>query len=124
MSYGIKVSRPGVDVKTAADKDLSLSSERTAIKCSRARRMVVVCEWNGTYYVGTNSIAHDLGRVPFVMAFIEYGGAFYQLPMSTDIFYTQAEISVNSTSLSVTVYPDAADSFNIYYFLSAGDAIA
>jgi hypothetical protein len=71
MSYGIKISKPGVDVKTAANKDLVLTSEKNMFKVKQSGS--VSYTFNGTEGGGTTVLAtinHGLGYKPAVTVFV------------------------------------------------------
>jgi len=60
--YGIKVSEPGFDIATAADKNLSLKSDLTLLKVFSAGTATMT---------GTQTIAHNLGYVPQFLVFVK-----------------------------------------------------
>lgn len=62
--WGIKVSKEGHDVKTAADKNLSLKSGINIFKVSDDNAGTIVAS-------GSHTIAHGLGIIPFFLAFME-----------------------------------------------------
>jgi hypothetical protein len=77
MSYGLKVSKPGHDVKTAADKDLVYSSEWATFTVFAANSGSISYS---TGSVTTVTINHNLGyrpaftvytEVPFVSGFVQ-----------------------------------------------------
>lgn len=67
-TYGIKVSKPGNDVTTAAGKDLIFNSNQNVLKVVHSGDFVL------THPAGTASVtatfAHNLGYVPAVLGFI------------------------------------------------------
>lgn len=70
--YGIRLSKPGVDVKTATEHELYYTS--------RKRVMTVKQEGLVTTTANPHAISHGLSYTPMVMAFALSGGRRYQLP--------------------------------------------
>src|SRR3990167_10902303 len=69
MNYGIKVSKVGVDVKTATLDDLIFTSKYASWKVNAEAAGTVVVPNPGT--VGYTATAHNLGYRPFVIGFAE-----------------------------------------------------
>lgn len=86
--FGIKVSRQGVDVRTAEDIDLVMSSAFKTFKIV-ARGNYTVPKSGGVSSV-TASISHSLGYTPYVMMFATYDGGTSYIQTPT--------ISVDTTS--------------------------
>ena len=63
MSYGIKISKPGFDTLTAADKDLIFTSDRSCLK----EKLAGLIDTNAS---GDVTINHALGYVPSFLIFI------------------------------------------------------
>lgn len=55
MTWGIKISKPGIDVKTATDSQLVMSSEFNMLKTAKVGST-------------TGNVAHDLAYVPIYFA--------------------------------------------------------
>ncbi len=76
MSRGIKVSKEGVDVKTAANKDLLISSEFDTFKIFRTGSLSIslpaetLKEDSSTH---TATYTHSLGYIPFVLPYLNLG---------------------------------------------------
>jgi len=66
--YGIKVSEPGYDVKTADDINLSLKSDLTMLKVFLSGSIALV---------GDQEITHNLGYVPQFLVYIWNGTKTY-----------------------------------------------
>lgn len=64
--FGIKISKPGVNVLTATDEELYYTSRRGQLK--------VHMEGEVDITTTTKTIAHNLGYTPFVMLFIKPNG--------------------------------------------------
>jgi len=74
MSYGIKISKPTFNVRTADPKDLVLSSEFNSIKIKE----VLQQQFNtGTGVPQTFEINHNLGYTPGYHAFVRIGTKWY-----------------------------------------------
>lgn len=84
--YGIKISKPGFDVKTANDKDLVFSSKFDTFKVAASGTGSFTA--NGALQIA--EIAHSLGYTPAFFVFSEvhagFGepttGDFYMMPHS------------------------------------------
>src|SRR3990167_3361776 len=69
MNYGIKVSKAGVDVKTATLDDLIFTSKYASWKVNMEGSGSVTITGGNT--VGYTQTAHSLGYRPFVIGFAE-----------------------------------------------------
>lgn len=71
-NYGLKVSKPGVDVSTAEDNDLIFNSSNNLFKIvdSGTVPMTLPDIPNGTKADVSQTVAHNLGYSPLVIAFI------------------------------------------------------
>lgn len=67
VDWGVKVSKEGFDVKTAADKDLSLKSGINIFKVSDDNAGTIAAS-------SSHTTAHGLGIIPFFLAFMEDTG--------------------------------------------------
>lgn len=110
MDYGLKVSKPGFDVKTAADKDLVFSSKYFT------PRVLVQGSGAITHTGGrTVTIAHNLGYVPMYLVHGDISGVPTVLPSGA---YGPLPFTVNY-SIGASIKPDQnvltwADEDNIY----------
>jgi hypothetical protein len=85
-SYGIKISKPGVDADTASDKDLVFSSKFDTFRVHSTG----IGSFTANLALQTDTIAHTLGYTPAFMVFSEiHAGAgepstgdFYMMPHS------------------------------------------
>lgn len=103
--YGIRVSKEGVDVKTGDDKDMILTSKYPLMKEALSGGGTVTLV-SGVQY--TLTIAHSLGYIPFMTAYIDDGfGKFSISPVWAD--------SATET-LSVYTKTDANYGYIIFYW--------
>lgn len=82
MSYGIKVSKPGVDVKTALEEELVINSEYFSVKeiVDPAGIPTTLTIASGGYS-GSATYNHSLPFIPAYMVFLEdRDGNFFRLP--------------------------------------------
>jgi hypothetical protein len=93
--YGIKVSVPGSDVVTAADKDLVYSSKYNGMK---------ILKHNTS---GAGSVAHGAGYVP---SFINFNLASGRYRFGGDFLVLTGSVTADSTNIN---FPDAGN----YYFV-------
>jgi hypothetical protein len=70
-NYGMAVSEPGFDVKTADDKNLSLKTGFTLLKVYSQGSMAV----NGTQF--TNTVSHNLGYIPQYLSYVKSSNTAY-----------------------------------------------
>lgn len=71
--WGMKVSKPGVDVKSATDQELWFTTKRKPLK--------VYAEGSFTTASNPDSIAHSLDYKPVAAVYALSGGYRYRLPM-------------------------------------------
>src|SRR3990167_5576596 len=110
MDYGIKVSKEGFDVQTAADKDLSLKSSINIFKVSE--------DGSGTIAAsGTGTFAHGLGVIPFFLAFMEdTAGKMRIVNGSGFITSEQFQGFANTTNL-VLKNRDSSNAKDYFYYI-------
>jgi len=84
--YGFRISKPGFDVKTCADKDCTLSS-------SFFNQII-----HKKGITTSDTIAHNLGYVPNFLKYTRYSGGDY-------IFFDGLMGSMTTTELNTTVLP-------------------
>lgn len=84
MDYGMRVSKDGVDVKSAADKDLIFNSAFNSLKIKKevfdASTVNVPSGYTATWAGVAENLDHNLGYAPSHMCFykdIFYGGNQY-----------------------------------------------
>jgi hypothetical protein len=110
MPFGIKVSKPGYDVKTCDDKDLVFSSQWNVFKI-KARGSLTVTVPPMT--IQEAEATHNLGYSPAFLAFYGYAGS--------GRFYPMREVSSTPSSLFFRLVniSGAPKTFQIVYFLLA-----
>lgn len=94
QDWGLKVSQPGIDVKTATESQLYFTSRKKEL------RVGTELATNG----GSSSYTHGLGYAPSVLGYYNNSG-------------TTRIMNMPSNVLSVEEYI-ASDSNNVYYFLN------
>lgn len=110
--YGIKVSKPGFDVKTATEKQLNYWSRKKHLKILAEGEVSTTA---GVVY----QIAHGLAYIPQAIGFVRANGYSFQLPRiigpATDPVGggVQGELRVNSTHLRLYTTKNAT----VYYYL-------
>ncbi len=127
--FGIKVSKQDVDVRTAADIDLVMSSAFKSFKVV-GEGSITVPKAGGVTSV-TTSVTHGLGYTPFVMMFATYDGGvtMQQTPtisvdISSGIIDFLTFCSVDAVSVNFNVRAPSAGSLDgtsvtteFYYYL-------
>jgi hypothetical protein len=111
-NYGIKVSRPGFDVKTAAPNELSFSSEYKTLKVHTSGSGAIT---DSTRLI---TIPHNLGYVPLFMVHSTMNAGFGgNLFSSGDYVLTPAGLGGILTNPSAGINDDLfayADTTNLY----------
>lgn len=109
MAYGIKISKAGADAKTAANKDLVLTSEKNMFKVKQsgtAGYTFTGSEPSGETTLAT--ISHNLGYMPAVTVFFydHTNNVYSHLPYV--FFFTggayREHISYDVTSTDLIIY--------------------
>jgi hypothetical protein len=110
---GIKGSIIGHDVLTATGQEITVSSDKTALKLQSPQVATVVSVGGH----GDGSVFHGVSFVPVFLAFLSYGGSYYWLPMLTSSG-PSAQAAADSATISFVLnnFPDG--SYDIYYFIS------
>jgi hypothetical protein len=111
-NYGIKISKSGFDIKTAAVKDQVFNSEANSLKIwMTGSTNISVSEWTGFEGTGIGDvdIAHNLGYAPFYLCYFKLKHAtklWFQDSLDTSMltgnFITGSAYS-NSTNLHLHV---------------------
>ena len=74
MTYGIKISKPGKDVKTCDIKDQIFNSEANSLKVwKKGSANISVSEYTGFSGTGegTATVAHNLSYAPFYLCYFK-----------------------------------------------------
>jgi hypothetical protein len=110
MLFGIKVSKPGYDVKTCNDKDLIFSSQWNVFKIKARGSFTVTVPPRTIQEV---EVRHNLGYSPAFLAFFDNA--------SPGRFYPMREVSSTPSSLFFRLVniSNASQTFQIVYFLLA-----
>lgn len=122
--YGLKVSKPGYDVHTAADEDLIFNSSQNIFKIvgtyditSPSYTTAVVAAGDVGLDVSATSVAHGLSFIPALVAYIADSGTYY--PLNRVTWGIDAG-NIKYGQFAFQVYADATDiTFQIITFLSA-----
>lgn len=103
MSYGIKVSKPGIDVVTATEKDLVISSEYPSLKVAQELDMVTI---SVTYPTGEyRTFAHGLGYTPTYRVFYDVNdGKWREATESTAYLDSLPEVNCQAGSDDTYIY--------------------
>ena len=128
MAYGIKVSKPGVDVLTAGVKDLYLDTSYPILKVKASGTGSLSISDGGS---DSDTITHNLGYIPKVLVYGEfysvYSGAKsayyrrYPIREFLSTYFGEFSYSVTDTQLTIIgeFYDELAYSgtFNYFYYL-------
>lgn len=116
VDYGIKISAPGVDVKTAAPKDLVVSSAKKCFKVGNVQHDTFTTDANGHFYGVV--ISHNLGFIPITVIAIEFNGVTYFEPCNISALFFIAEVGSLDITLNFFALSHPNTTFDIYYWLS------
>lgn len=76
---GSSISKDGINVLTAQDYELSLTSKYKHLTIAFSGTVSIV--WNGSAYVvdgtGASGVPHNLGRVPIFRAWVNKSGQYF-----------------------------------------------
>ena len=98
--YGIKISKDGVDVKTAADEDLIMSSSFNMLK-TKATGIVTA----------PTTVAHGLGYIPIVFVSVEISAS----PKEYSILGGNSNLAVGVDSTNVVFTGGGKWRYYIFY---------
>jgi len=102
QNYGLRVSQPGIDVKTASESELMFTTRKKVIK--------IASEGEATTSTGIYHIGHSLGYIPGVMGFMESGDKRYKL----NKYSGTPSGFIGATGTSIIIY--SAQGTSIYYY--------
>jgi hypothetical protein len=119
--YGIKISAPGIDVKTASGEDVILSSTKKSFKIGSVNHTTITTDEDGVY-VGT-LVTHNLGFVPHTEIAVSLDGEYILEPMYHPTTYVKFYAVTDSTKV-VILFTDGSNpstELDIYYWLSEAE---
>ncbi len=112
-SHGLKISKPGIDVKTATEDQLLLTTRKKELK------IIKEGSTDCTFNVYKN-VPHGMTYAPAHLAYVESGGYRFKLNrdlgnMTTDIISggAQGYVSADPTNLKIII----TASKNVYYYI-------
>lgn len=128
MSYGIKVSKPGFDVNTAATKDLFLDTSYPLLKIKQSGSGSLSISDGGS---DSDTIAHNLGYKPRVMVYGQFYDIYattkstdyrrYSFSQELSTYYTDFSYTVDDTNLVISgsFWDEStnSDTFNYFYYI-------
>jgi hypothetical protein len=119
MGYGIKISPPGVDVKTADDKDLVFSSELDTQKDAISGVVTQTVSSPSTVVLYT----HGLGYVPSFKVYYDNNDGVFRdaIGLSAGFFvgpaYETATAYADDDKLYLRLEASSSTTYNIKYFI-------
>ncbi len=111
QNFVLKISKPGVDVRSATDAQLAFNSNQDIFKIVLTDTLVSIPTTGPTT---TTTIAHNLGYIPAILAFTAVGGLYRSTP------YVQMNTADGSISYYTYV---SADSVNLYITFQYNNAV-
>jgi hypothetical protein len=115
--YGLKVSKPGIDVYTAPDSDLIFNSSQNVFKIVQSGTVDIV---TGAGEANDVTVTHNLGYAPVVIAYLQLtDGIITPIPQYVGSSYTWLTSNpVNVKFVYSATTPGATATWTIkYYFL-------
>jgi hypothetical protein len=112
LAYGMKISKPGIDVKTATETQLHYTSDKNYLRVLSEAQITTTA---GVEYL----IAHGLSYIPEAMAFVRADGKSFELPrlfagvIDPITGGKQGFIAVDSTYVRITTTANAT----VYYYI-------
>lgn len=104
--YGVKISKAGVDVKTASEADLLLTTKKNKFKTHMEGEIVTTAT--------EHKIPHNLGYAPVAIAFALFNGKRYVMPQIG--FSGGGNIGFFSTD-STWLYINCGVGVTVYYYI-------
>jgi len=114
-TYGMWVSKPGMDVTTATATDLIFNSNQDVFKIVGNIvgnfQNVTVAPSSGQFATnsGTTAIPHNLGYAPAILGYINNANTFYSLPYQNNFG--------GGTTAAFATYSVDVDNINVYLTL-------
>jgi hypothetical protein len=94
---GIKVSKTGIDVYTAANTDLIFNSEQNIFKITSTNTTTITVTGAATGNVSSPLITHNLGYIPVIIAFVTVPPGLFGVAGSTPTPWTSYTAGASST---------------------------
>lgn len=112
--WGIKISKLGVDVKTATDAQLAFSSKYNVPKTFASDADTIVVSGGS----GSKTIAHGLPSTPIALVYIEQVAGDGKRYLLNTVVLSGAHFaySVDATNLIVNNLDAANGTYNFYYY--------
>jgi hypothetical protein len=106
--FGIKVSQPGVDVKTATEDHVYFTSRKKITK--------VAIEDDAVLSTGVNDVAHGLSYTPSVLGYLKSGNNRYKLNKEPrNLTDPSGFIGSDATNIKISVWSGTS----VYYYVLA-----
>jgi len=106
--YGMKVSKPGIDVFDAKSYELAFSSSFKTLKLYTSGSFTMYlaerhCDWNPNEMAVTEEVAHSLGYPPYFLAYFKSTDAGIYETSSEDRFPVMGIMKVGAGSVPIWV---------------------
>lgn len=108
--FGVKVSKEGVDVSNAADKDLTLKTGINIFKVSDDNSGTISAS-------STHTTAHGLGHVPFFLAFMEDTAGKMRIVNGSGFIATEQFVAYANATNVVLKNQDASNAKKYYEYI-------
>jgi hypothetical protein len=110
MDYGIKVSEPGFDVKSAGDKNLSLRSGLTLLKVYSQAQLTLSNS-------GFNDVSHSLSYLPQYLTFVK--GTIGEVYLANGMFhgFTTPIAVAKMTTSKLSIYQTVGATQTAFYYI-------
>lgn len=117
QNYGIKISKPGVNVFNATEAEEYFSTRKKQFKVFAEGQEIASSAGPG----GNIVINHGLGYIPLVTMYKKESGKWYRMPLANFASFDNGFFYVDDDNL--TIYP-ASSGETFYYYIFADQASA
>ena len=108
--YGIKVSEPGQDVLTCADRYLTLKSDYTLLKIALSG--TISCASGGW-----TEISHNLGYKPQYLAYVDVAGVVYKVFFTFSSPFEAPPFLSRIDTTKLYIYNNSGTTRDVYYYI-------
>lgn len=116
---GVKIARKNENVLTATGEELVFTSARNCLKLDEVQTTPITLDGSG---IGSATVPHNLGFVPFVIMFINWQSVVYPVPNNDPSLGASPNATFYVTSSDLVISLDDFDhpsqTYDIYFFLS------
>jgi hypothetical protein len=124
MSYGLKISKTGYDVKVATDRQLIYSSDWNNWKVKQSGYTDIILD--NAVTPNHSDVTHNLGYIPTAFAyFIDNSGKSIKLPGASIIDGVGFDLYIDSTKIRIEGIDTSltGGTWRVYYYIFYDDSL-